>query len=403
MILTAENRLLLSMLYIRPEDSVNHKIIDLVAEVRNWDRFIYSAVKNGLAPITYKKFLSAGLLNSIPEKVSMELKKVYFRTLGNNVVIFDHFKLIVGLFSKENIDVIPLKGIFLAEKVYEDIGIRQLSDIDLLVQEKDAETCRNILLQNGYSDNNPFPSKLIKRQEKHLAPLIKAGVSVEIHTRIHRLNSSYNVDVGDFFLRSVHEKLLGIDVQILIPNDLLLHLCIHLNNHLEVKKLQLKQIGDLVNVLKFYKKEIDWDAFNKNCLAYNCLDLVVRNLMLVHKFCGMDIPEFVINSDKDVDYEMRDVILKTLQFDLNEIEYEQKKAHYIRNIQNAKAVKGIGGKLSHLIGDVFPSRSFMIQNYKIKNKGLVYFYYPYRFLIGIKKLVKYTCGKAFSGKIKQPR
>jgi hypothetical protein len=53
-------------------------------------------------------------------------------------------------FRAAGIDVIVLKGAFLAELVYRNIGLRAIGDIDLLVKKEDLGKVKRVLIQLGY-------------------------------------------------------------------------------------------------------------------------------------------------------------------------------------------------------------------------------------------------------------
>jgi len=63
-------------------------------------------------------------------------KEIYTATLARNVLFLDILKQIRGRLA--GMEYIALKGAYLAERVYPDIGLRRFSDIDLLVRPRDV-------------------------------------------------------------------------------------------------------------------------------------------------------------------------------------------------------------------------------------------------------------------------
>lgn len=57
---------------------------------------------------------------------------------------------VLSLFSHADIPVIPLKGAWLCEQIYDDPAQRSMSDLDLLVRRKDVEACHALLSDDGY-------------------------------------------------------------------------------------------------------------------------------------------------------------------------------------------------------------------------------------------------------------
>ena len=87
---------------------------------------------------------------------------MYYKTLYMNIKFYDAYGKILSKFEEHNIQHIPLKGIYLAEWLYKDIGLRLLSDIDLLVKVSDGQKCIQLLMELGYKyEHQPVVSALV--------------------------------------------------------------------------------------------------------------------------------------------------------------------------------------------------------------------------------------------------
>jgi hypothetical protein len=393
--LSSEDILILACLRLNPSEEETLLIKQLLPDVNNWDYLCDNAIYNGVGPLVYKNISKIYDTGVFPEATIRKLKKSYYKTLSRNMVLYDHFRIAVNAFLKEKIPVIPLKGIFLAEEIYKDIGLRHLTDIDLLVKAENADKCRDLLIQNGYADTNRIPDNFIEKFEKHLSPLVKDGVSIELHTHIHPLNNSFCVKIEDLWRNSSENMICGTYLYILSVNDLILHLCLHLNNHFETYKVQLKMISDIVNVIDLMNNEIDWEALKKTCTDYTCYDIICENLLLINKYIEIPVPSFFYDGKISIDSDMENIFIWALQNTRDDIYLRQQGLKMRRNIINLKGVKGLRKKIIYLFGDIFPSRSFMYQNYRIKNKSKVYWYYVLRIFIGFYKLACYFWDRIF--------
>ncbi len=105
---------------------------DVFSSIQNWTSFAQLVHKNGLAPIIHQRFKETSSTASIPESFIEECQQIYYRVLSKNIIHFNLYQQIREILTVENFHYIPLKGIALSEFLYGDIGLRPMSDIDLL-------------------------------------------------------------------------------------------------------------------------------------------------------------------------------------------------------------------------------------------------------------------------------
>ena len=325
---------------------------------------------------------------NIPKYILDELQKYYYKIVSKNTVLYNCFTSIVAQCSANNIEVVALKGIFLADKIYEDIGIRQLSDIDLLVHEEDALKCAEILLKFGFE----YDLRLVKsdfsytiKDTKHLPMLIKNGIGVEIHSSIVVTDSSFSVPIADYWQHSQTTIISDIPVLVFEPNYLLLHICMHLDEHFVDSFIHFVAYIDIIWILEKYKTELDWQAFDEMCERYNCIANVYPHLYLCTVYLQASIPDFIVTkAQKNCSQYHKEYFVNKLQCN-NDFKTIKKN----RNISELKKVTGFGNKCRFLFDDMFPSKSFMNYRYKIKTPGAIYWYYVVRQFGGIVSVVKY--------------
>jgi len=181
--------------------------------------------------------------------------------------------------------MIALKGIYLSEWLYQDIGLRQFSDIDLLVKEEDGEKCLKLLESIGYNKHDSGKlSEFVNKQFDmvHYEPRIQAGVSIEIHIKLHAKTEQYHVIVSDLWKNAIPANLNGITIQALNANDLLIHLCLHLDKHFKVGHVQFTCFNDITNLLEKYSDRLNWTDFTDVCKLYKSEKVVFKYLLMVH-------------------------------------------------------------------------------------------------------------------------
>lgn len=348
----------------------------------NWDLFTESVIRNGVSPFFYKNIIQ---LNSelFPSKVKTKFEATYFKTLSRNILLYEQFNKIITEFSTKNISVIVLKGIFLANHIYQDIGQRQLSDIDLLLKYEDIETAGNILMQLGFENLN---RKLKKdfHQSKHFN-FQKDGIIIELHQHIYHHTESFKVDINKYWSNAQPTIINGINTLTLNEIDLIQQLCIHLYIHLRIGKFSLISFCDIIIYIKTKQSEFDWNQFLKKCEQENCLKEVSIILLISQKYCGEFIPKSTlanIYGYSNIFFEERFIAIfhgNNMQINVDE-----------EKINAFNESKGIINKFKYLMNDVFQIKEFMIYRYKPKYPKLYFLYYPIRLFTRISKYVMFV-------------
>jgi len=382
--LSLEDKLILSGAKFNPDKNDLEQMGKLIRLVKDWEYFAEQAIHNGLGPVIYKNFSVNNLSANIPSDIFSKFKQSYYRSLSRNMVLYDHFKNVIKAITAEGIEVIALKGIYLSEAIYRDIGLRQMTDIDLLVKKEDAEKCRNILIKIGHVNTELDTAEFMKDflYQKHLPPLVKNGVSVELHTHVQIEYSDIAIDIDDYWNRSFKMQIAGVDVNILSHEDLIQHLCLHIDEHFDDGKPQLYSLMDIATVVETFS--IDWNVLIDSCKNYNCSNRVFRQLFLAYKYFNAHIPEDVLSIAKSYfDERIERLFIHYLQHLRNNVPLGTTN----RNIELLKNRKGFKNKSLYILHDLFPNRSFMYGRYRIKRKYFLVWFYIYRMMTGIYKLI----------------
>ena len=92
--------------------------------------------------------------------------------LAQSVVQLQERDELIDIFTRAEIDVLPVKGCWLKE-LYPDINDRQMSDLDMLVREEDVSRAEVLLLERGYRKDEVGFHHTVYRQ----APLPGTGAA----------------------------------------------------------------------------------------------------------------------------------------------------------------------------------------------------------------------------------
>lgn len=361
-------------------------ILTLTEGINNWEALIDKATRLRVTPLVYQVIVDYNL--SVPVEVKNTLHQHFLKTLHKNTILFDSYKKILVEFDKKDIKVIPLKGIFLAEAVYQNIALRQLSDIDILIKEENIQEALDILHSLGYEDfaggvksNYIFTHK----DQKHVPVLIKNGVGVELHIKpVHE--EDYRIPIHEFWDNTVSSSIIK-GVLFFKPELLLLHILLHLDEHILYARTHFVGYVDVVNITNFYKNNIDWDKFMSICKKYACEKEVYRQLAICCDTFSLEVPNKVKvlcdnYSNKLINTYFQDFIAG------NERAKEKIQNEVLANLRQAKGIINKGIFLMH---DIFPTKSYMLYRYKPIFPSLFFLYYFLRIYYGIVGLFKYLC------------
>jgi hypothetical protein len=380
--LQPEEQFLLLAADIDPDAAVYARMDALIPTIRNWETFATMAVGRCAAPLLTAKLGRLEQVGLIPEKVLRDLRQASLRTLSRNMLLTEYFRQVNKAFGAAGIPLIALKGAMLSEWLYGDINLRQFSDLDLLVPVEKGLESLDILQSMGFKPIDLRMSDFIKENNGivHYPPMIKNGVSVEIHIRLHSQAEHYQVDLPGIWKRAIPLKLHGVDALGLCPEDLLLHLCFHLDKHFRSGEFQFTSLYDLVNMLNHKSGSIDWEVFEQSVLKANAVTETFKYLLLVQKYANANLPapfsERYGNRLKSKDERLFLGMLRGKGVKL----YTTSVLRVLENMNSLS--KGF----RYLFEIFFPSVDFMMKRYKLKHKSQLLLYYPIRQWSGVKTL-----------------
>jgi hypothetical protein len=380
--LKPEEQFILLAADIKPDQTILNRLDELIPTIRDWDVFTKMAIDRAAAPLIVDKLSKFKNTDIFPDMVLRNLKQASLRTLTRNMLLTEHFRQVIRALTEAGVPVIALKGSMLSEWLYGNINLRQFSDLDLLVpQEKGLEAVA-ILDKMGYVQDNLIMSEFIKENTSivHYRPMIKNGVSVEIHFRIHSVTEHYQVDLQDMWQHAVPLKLHGVEVLGFSLEDLLMHLCIHLDKHFRSGQFQFTCLYDLVNMLNHKGDVLNWELFEQKCIQAKAESVTYKYLLLVQKYMNGRLPDSVALKYSFLLLPRDERIL------LGALRGKATKNYASGVLRSMGYLSGFGKKSRYVYDLFFPSTEFMMKRYRLKNKSLLWVYYPFRFIYGMKAL-----------------
>jgi len=371
-----EESLLLSLCRLEFTDEQINKVKALTPDIADWDYFSSLANAHGVAALVYHNLEKLNLLSGIPEVVVTYLHGTLLRSLSRNAFNTEAVGKALRVLNEEGIKIVLLKGLALENSVYGNAGLRQMSDVDILISRDQCIKARDILISNGY-ESLPVKSLIheyiIVDIGKHLPSLIKNGTSIEIH---HGLFGGRNNVLTKMLYDTSIEIIIKEERAFLpAPQIFFLYLIKHLHLHEMNNESQLRLYTDLFVLLTKYRDEIiNYDLLTFASQA-GMAEILAMYLELLRNFWGMTFTDWI---DEYIDgRNSPDTINKFIFFLKSPKDNPpfDKPAFYRQIVSD---IPGVHRKLLFLLGDIFPTVRFMKKRYKCTSTLKVLFYYPHR-------------------------
>ena len=380
--LTATDRfiLLASKLNILARDIA--EIDACLADITDWDAFAIQVIKRGVAGFVFKKLPLLKNKNLISESVLLQIEQAYLFTVNRSLLLFGHFSNVVNALQQADIEVIALKGVYLSEHLYGEIGLRQFSDIDLLIRPDKALKAVEILHGLGYRYREAVPVSEFIRQKSdyvHLPPMILNGVSIELHVKLHRGSEKFSMNIERVFVTKIPALINGNEAFALDTMHQLIHIAVHAHKHFEEGNVNFSSFVDLANLVDTIPDDFYSKSFEKLCEVYGVTEIVFRYMLLAYEFFQLNkIPTAILDKySKCVKTKHKNKFVMYLQG----YKYtEPTKTAIPGHINNLRLLTTPIDKAKYLFDLFFPPKSFMLDKYNIRNEKLYLLYYPYRYL-----------------------
>ena len=342
-----------------------------------WKKFLAIAAHQRVTPMVFYRLKKKGLDQAVPSDVYASLKDVYQQNIVRIMKISGQSRRVLKALNIAGIPTIPLKGIVLANSVYESIGLREMNDIDLLVPKENLARAVEILTGMGYKPVQPFCLDSLIQTGKHLPSFIKKDhVAIEIHWNITNPSTCYSIDPQELWDHAVPVQILDYETLMLSPEDLLLHFCLH-TSYQHQFDFGLRPFCDIDEVINHFGSTLDWQVVTEKAKQRKWARGGYLALVIASEFAGADVPAYVLEWLRPDD--MTDSVLNSAKTQILTEQYFTAfvPEHFAKLLVN----KSLMAQIKIFVKRVFLPRATIAANYLISADSFkVYLYYPRRFI-----------------------
>jgi len=295
--LSPENLFTVTCCCVHPDAGRIAEINSMLSEKLNWDSILKLASLHGLSGLIYNCIKQCQNKKLVPHDILEEFKNKYRKTAYKNLIFINEYNNITADFNSKNIKILPLKGIAFLKELYHNIGLRSLSDIDILVKKKDLNLAEKTLQEMGYTKKK-YPARKIKRHFHSIFWRKKGSftVSVELHWDIDFSDSPFRININDLWSRAEPAADGNIVFYRFSLEDRLIFNSFHImraNSFCDI--MMLKNFCDLSEIISMHSDKINWEAIKERSEQYGVTRPVFLVFLLLKTLFQAPVSEHLIN------------------------------------------------------------------------------------------------------------
>jgi len=275
-----------------------------------WKQVLAIAAQNHVSPLLYDRLKPLAASGRVPASVMQELRGLYLANAARNLKIYHELGEVLAGLRQAAIPVVVLKGAHLAALVYDNVALRPMGDVDLLVPAGEFVQARETLRGLGYDSGSSRDMAAVCRRDKsedfsHAQDKIR----IELHWTIEHPGgpaTGLKVDMAGLWERAEPATLGGVDTLVFSPVDLLLHLCLEaVYHHGGEFGMGLRPFNDIAACVAHYQDRLDWNLLASRARAWGAAKFVGLGLQCAAELLGARVPAPVLEDLKPEGFDRR--------------------------------------------------------------------------------------------------
>ena len=191
----------------QPNDNELNKL--LVDECMDWPLALSIGSQHFVLPLLFWRLRQKELLSLLPQDVQDCLEGAYELNTLRNHELKDQITDLARTLNSMAVEPVLLKGAAaLASGLYDDMGLRMMTDVDVLIPER-LDDCVEALIRRGYRGTGS--GKSAPRDFHHHEPLVCDDYSTAVELHIHAVHHPFTglLSAGEVWAQSRRVELGG--------------------------------------------------------------------------------------------------------------------------------------------------------------------------------------------------
>jgi len=304
------------------------RVADVVRDPFSWPAFLRGAEEHRVVPVVAAraKDLDQAL---IPPELRDKLRELQrTQTLFALQLTAELFRLLAHC-ANAGIQVLITKGPALAVRCYDEPGMRQYGDLDVVIREADIRVATQAMLGLAYEPRVPLSAIDAKKTVGEYA-FLKPGTDllVEFHTERTLRYHPRPLQIEKVFERSAYVVIDGRDVPVLSLEDELVLICVHGAKHFWERLMWIADVAALIS-----RQPLDWDRALAVANEVGAQRILHLGLRLAADLLDAELPAHLkaaVQSDRTVAKLAAQIESRLAHRELHEIGIFQRAAFRVR-------------------------------------------------------------------------
>lgn len=282
-----ETALLLACARTRMDPEHAGQIRALLGQDINWAGLMQMAQRHKITPLLCRS-LASTLPDAVPQAVMEELRKRSRANALRSLRLTRQLIRVLRGLESDGVLAVPYRGPMLAEAVYGDLGLRQFTDLDVLVRRRDVSKAREVLVSLGYRTTEPHKVlEAVYIQSMHHYALSGGPrkALLELHWRITERYFGFRLD-PQLWERLESAHLAGSKVPSLSAEDSLLTSCVHSSKHGWERLAWTCDVAEMIRA----RADMDWERAVWLARRQEAERMVLLGLFLARDLLGAELP-----------------------------------------------------------------------------------------------------------------
>ena len=177
----------------------------------NHEEFVKFISRQLIIPPIYFNIYKKKLFRNFPKDLISYLENIFEINRNRNKKLLDEAKEISDILNQAGIEHIFLKGTAnLLMNIYDNLGERMISDIDIFVKNQKSKIAYELLFKNGYNNVSNF--KFFQDESKHFPRQSnnKKIFAIEVHKRLFKNKKIDFINLNRLF--DSKKKMIGFNI-----------------------------------------------------------------------------------------------------------------------------------------------------------------------------------------------
>jgi hypothetical protein len=329
-----------------------------IDEFQDWDALLRLASHHRVLPAVYLALKGRGdIPGSILSALDARFSRHVQRALRFSALLME----VSGQLQKCGVTFLCHKGPALAQTLYGDVAMREFGDLDFLVRAKDVQQAGAAMAEIGLTNKLALSPRqgreYLRTGYEYVFGTAREPNLVEIQWQLLPRFYSADLELEEFFQRSVELSLEGADLRTPCDEDHLLLLCVHAAKH------GWSQLGMVRDISTLADRGLDWNFILHEASRLGLKRILDISLKLGERLLGLKVPGEISAELKDRQNGVRvseicHRMLRSEEIDSNSLRYvrmtmglRERRRDQIRIAWRLATTPGIGEWQSRQIPD----------------------------------------------------